>query len=814
MQRRSGFWTWWMLCCPVLALAQDAGPVEGQVWVVDQRAANADDRGPGNQNQPFRTIQRGAEMAQPGDTVLVREGIYRERVAPPRGGEPGRPIVYRAEPGKNVIIRGSDVWSPAWERDGNLYCAVPDESLFTDDVYVDDKNPFLVEMSSTPFGRDGLREVERGFVEGEQYERIVFTLGQVYVNGRLYRQVPLKDEAEAEVGTWWVDRNTGRIGIHFAGNPAERTVEICTRRRVFAPHRRGLGHIHVIGFVMEHCGNNYPTNFWDAKNPQWQQAGTLGTRSGHHWRIEGNVFRFGMVGIDVGYESLSSQNRGDLERGDNGRNEAGGMFHEIVNNHIIDNFGPGTAGMDARGVQFVGNVIERNNLYAFKGMKRFETGGIKLHRPHGSRFESNLFRDNDCGGLWLDQGAGDDTFIERNVFIRNQNGFDLEIGNMGEATSFLANNVFIDNERQAVLSRESGGLVVLHNFIAGSEYGYQQGADIKREHGRQPPWWWNALHHWCFGNLFVNCPTAIRMQPPGYLDRPDLIAGRRLDGNVYARTARLFRLEGEETPLDFATWRERWRQLNDGRDCEENSTAGADFTYRYDDETLTLTLTYNGTPPAGVFSHERITRDFHGNPLPGGALAGPFQTLRPGENVFPLWTGIRPLAKYELPHGGSTLVPSPDDALLSAPFDPAENLVLNGDFAAGLESWDAVVTGDAKAEFTVADGVCSVATEADGGKEWDIMLRQNQIVLERGTYVVTFEARADAERRMLAAVIQDALPQPSYFRRVLDLSPTWQRHEYRFTLPRRQPNARIHFRFATYGIADAQVRDVSIRRIR
>jgi hypothetical protein len=360
-----------------------------------------------------------------------------------------------------VIIRGSDVWSPKWERHGVLHGAVPDEALFTDDHYWDDKNPFPVEMSSTPFGRNGKREVERGFVTGRQYEQLVYTLGQVYVNGRLYRQVPWKQEAEREVGTWWVDRASGRIYVHFPGDPAERTVEITTRRRVFAPHRRGLGHIHVLGFVMEHCGNNYPTNFWQKENPQWQQAGTLGTRSGHHWHIEGNVFRLGMVGIDVGYESLASQDRGDIQRGEHGKNTAGGMFHVIVNNHIVDNFGAGTAGVDARGVQFLGNIVERNNLYGFSGSKRWESGGIKLHRSHNSRFIGNLLRHNQGGGLWLDQGAGNDTVVQQNVFVGNQNGFDLEIGNMGQATCFVAHNVFLDNERQAVMSRESGGLVLL-----------------------------------------------------------------------------------------------------------------------------------------------------------------------------------------------------------------------------------------------------------------------------------------------------------------------------------------------------------------
>ena len=35
---------------------------------------------PGTIEQPFRTIQHAADTAEPGDTVLIRGGIYRERV--------------------------------------------------------------------------------------------------------------------------------------------------------------------------------------------------------------------------------------------------------------------------------------------------------------------------------------------------------------------------------------------------------------------------------------------------------------------------------------------------------------------------------------------------------------------------------------------------------------------------------------------------------------------------------------------------------------------------------------------------------------
>ena len=73
-------------------------------------ATNGKDSNSGTRKSPLRTIQRAAALAQPGDVITVHGGVYRERINPPRGGTSERQrIVYRAAPGEQVEIRGSEV---------------------------------------------------------------------------------------------------------------------------------------------------------------------------------------------------------------------------------------------------------------------------------------------------------------------------------------------------------------------------------------------------------------------------------------------------------------------------------------------------------------------------------------------------------------------------------------------------------------------------------------------------------------------------------------------------------------------------------
>jgi hypothetical protein len=70
----------------------------------------------------LRTIQRCAELAQPGDTCQIAGGVYRETVRPPRNGTPAAPIQFRADPADPATISALRLLSPGsdgvgqWER--------------------------------------------------------------------------------------------------------------------------------------------------------------------------------------------------------------------------------------------------------------------------------------------------------------------------------------------------------------------------------------------------------------------------------------------------------------------------------------------------------------------------------------------------------------------------------------------------------------------------------------------------------------------------------------------------------------------------
>ncbi|NQT83609.1 hypothetical protein HQ563_11315 [bacterium] len=88
----------------------------GTAYHVAQQYSNASDGNRGTADSPWKTLSKAAEILEPGDTVVVHSGVYREQVEPGRSGTREMPITYRAAEGEEVIITGADIirgWTPA-----------------------------------------------------------------------------------------------------------------------------------------------------------------------------------------------------------------------------------------------------------------------------------------------------------------------------------------------------------------------------------------------------------------------------------------------------------------------------------------------------------------------------------------------------------------------------------------------------------------------------------------------------------------------------------------------------------------------------
>jgi hypothetical protein len=84
-------------------------------------SVEGDDQNPGTREEPFRHIQRFADIARPGYICLVREGTYRETVRPKNGGRVGDPIRYVAYSGEEVTISGTEPINGQWRSAGSTF---------------------------------------------------------------------------------------------------------------------------------------------------------------------------------------------------------------------------------------------------------------------------------------------------------------------------------------------------------------------------------------------------------------------------------------------------------------------------------------------------------------------------------------------------------------------------------------------------------------------------------------------------------------------------------------------------------------------
>lgn len=92
--------------------------------------AGSDSIGDGTIGNPFGTISHAKNFAVAGDTVAIREGIYREQVNLTRSGTAGNPITFEAFNGENVLLTTTQPLTGWTQHSGNIYQTTFDSNIF------------------------------------------------------------------------------------------------------------------------------------------------------------------------------------------------------------------------------------------------------------------------------------------------------------------------------------------------------------------------------------------------------------------------------------------------------------------------------------------------------------------------------------------------------------------------------------------------------------------------------------------------------------------------------------------------------------
>ena len=425
------------------------------------------DSNDGSKSKPFKTISAAAAIAQPGDVVTIHQGVYRERVNPPRGGtSDDKRIVYQAGKGEKVVIKGSEVIKDWQKVQDDVWKVTLDNSFFGD------FNPYNDviggEWYNTP--RDGFNR----------------HTGAVYLNGTWLDEAKELKSVLAPVGDkpYWkakVNQKNTTIWAQFKGvDPNRELVEINVRQSIFYPDQPGRNYITVRGFTMRHAATPW-------SGAMSEQIGLIGTHWSKGWVIENNVISHSMnTGITLGRYDLGKFGialpavsapgfvkscKLAIKHGWS-KDKIGS--HVVRNNHISHCEKNGIHG--SLGGIFC--TIENNTICEIAQKQWIhgpDVAGLKLLASHDTIIKDNhIYRCAGVGGVWLDWMA-QGTRVTGNLLHDNRRDLFVEVNH---GPFLVDNNIFLS---PLGLLESSGGGAYAHNLFACL-------VKLRKEFGRKTPY--------------------------------------------------------------------------------------------------------------------------------------------------------------------------------------------------------------------------------------------------------------------------------------------------------------------------------------
>ena len=585
-----------------------------KTYYVDNNSAQGDDNGPGTRARPFRTINKAAQILQPGERVVIASGTYRECVHPARGGtDPAHMISYEAAPGAKVFIKGSEILKEGWEQEsvpigfrgfggqGAKEITAWRREL-TGAMFPDAYQPFALASVAGNWEWLDPRTVDMGpyfrrrglvFVDGKPLEPVeqlrelasphlqpnpVFTSPPVPQNGLPPRRRPgplMQEIGGSPDARFWVENSGTAIHIRLAsGTPADHLIEITTRQQAFVPSQKGLAFLRIKGITFQHAGNAYP----------FPQYGLVSTVGGNHWILEDNTIEWANgMGLDIGID------------GDSGFTPQAGASQVIRRNTFRYCGVEGIGGMGTRDTVLEDNLIE---WCGWADAERgWEAAGAKFHFGRNLLFRRNVVRHiRHANGVWLDSGNAN-CRITRNVFADILTVSAAVHMEMNLQPNQIDNNI-IWNVRNAepgtpgqrgcagsgVFINATNHLTIAQNLIGRCD---NSGifAITRPDRARSGTASENSIDN----NIFTRCGKSAIV----FLNQ-----NNQADGNLYVSMPRDFLgfFTGESQQwLDLPAWRETHGWDKDG-------TMG-DMQIDFDPDRLEVTISGGPFPKVKVFEH-------------------------------------------------------------------------------------------------------------------------------------------------------------------------------------------------------------------
>lgn len=637
----------------------------------------------GTEETPFLTISKAAEIANPGDIIIVHGGEYRENVSPSRGGssEINR-IIYQAAEGEHVVIKGSEMIK-GWIPISGIWMVVLDNQLFG---------------SFNPF-----QETLHGDWLIAPYDRTLH-LGEVYLNGKqmyeaasieavkkhkqkengekpfwmTWTELPLQDP-EDSVYQWYAEVNEKNTTIYAnfeEYNPNEELVEINDRKTCFYPEKAGCNYITVKGFEMAQAATPWAP-------PTADQPGLIGPHWSKGWIIEENVIHDSRCnGISLGKDETTGDNESTMYHRKPGylyqmevvmRALKAGWSKEKVGSHIIRNnviYNCGQTGIVGH-LGCVFSQIEHNHIYNI-AMKRewygYEIAGIKLHAAIDVQLKQNCIH-HTALGTWLDWEA-QGTRITGNLYYANDRDFMIEVThgpcmmdhnifgssynleNVAQGTAFL-HNLFLGPIRRAeVMDRTTPYHLPHSTDIAGVSFVYSgddrcfQNIYLGGEKVNQDTVGADTKAYGYGTEGYNGSPSSMEAYVKSVCDlgNEDHIMFNMvdqpvyIDGNVYLNGAKPYENENNQ----YCSTEETWIAIQQEADGVylETELPEAFFhvsTKCYETKDLGFTRVSDGIFDDPEGQNISFSVDYFGTEATEAPLPGPINSLRKGKNRIKIW---------------------------------------------------------------------------------------------------------------------------------------------------------------------------------